>query len=122
MIADGKRNRFPLLTSLYRWSYPNRVRAHVVTLKIMLAWMSFCVYSSIICSCYTTGGIRTASREAEIGYQRGMWHVSMGELDQAIIEFSKAIEVDDRFGEAYSNRGVAHLNKGELDQAISDFT
>jgi tetratricopeptide (TPR) repeat protein len=42
--------------------------------------------------------------------------------DQAIYEYTKAIELNPNSAEAYNKRGVAYGKKGQYDQAISDFT
>ena len=54
-------------------------------------------------------------------YNRGVTYHKEGQLDQAIFEYSKAIEVNPRFVEAYFNRGFAYLNNGQYEHAISDF-
>jgi Flp pilus assembly protein TadD len=52
--------------------------------------------------------------------ERGILHLEKGQLDQAITEFTKAIELDPKSDWAYSNRGLAYVRKGQYDQAISD--
>jgi tetratricopeptide (TPR) repeat protein len=55
--------------------------------------------------------------------ERGAQYLEKGQYDQAITEFTKAIELDPKFAWAYNNRGNAYAQgKGQLDQAISDFT
>ena len=44
-----------------------------------------------------------------------------GQHDKAILDFSKAIEIDPMYAEAYANRGVAYGILGQYDKAISDF-
>jgi tetratricopeptide (TPR) repeat protein len=39
----------------------------------------------------------------------------------AIANYSKAIEINPRFAEAYNNRGLAYAYKGQYGQAISDY-
>jgi tetratricopeptide (TPR) repeat protein len=43
-------------------------------------------------------------------------------VDQAIADFSKAIEIDAQFGDAFVNRCVAYTDKGQADLAIKDCT
>ncbi|MBI5304195.1 MAG: tetratricopeptide repeat protein, partial [Chloroflexi bacterium] len=43
-------------------------------------------------------------------------------LDQAITDYTKAIEFDPNLVGPYNNRGNAYTNKGNFDQAIADFT
>jgi len=44
-----------------------------------------------------------------------------GDLDGAIADYSRVIDLTPRQAEAYSNRGSAKRAKGELDGAIADF-
>jgi tetratricopeptide (TPR) repeat protein len=55
-------------------------------------------------------------------YNRGTADLKRGEYDQAISEFTKAIEISPGFAAAYGNRGLAYAKKGEYDLAISDHT
>jgi len=59
---------------------------------------------------------------AGIYNNRGVAYGSKGEYDKAILDCTKAIEIDPRFGLAYCNRGAAYYEKGEYDQAILDYT
>ena len=43
------------------------------------------------------------------------------QTDEAIADYSKAIELSPDAAEAYHNRGTAWLEKSEADKAISDF-
>jgi hypothetical protein len=48
--------------------------------------------------------------------------VDEGKREQAIEEFSKAIEINASLAEAYCMRGICYHEKGEHDKAITDFT
>ena len=50
----------------------------------------------------------------------GNTYKKKGELDRAISEYKKAIELDPRYLEARMNLGIAHANKGMVDEAISE--
>ena len=52
---------------------------------------------------------------------RGVALTTEGGYDEAIAEFSKAIELEPEYVVAYSNRGYAYGLKGEWDIAIADF-
>jgi tetratricopeptide (TPR) repeat protein len=52
---------------------------------------------------------------AEAYNTRGLAHKRKGQLDQAISDYNKAIEINPRHAEAYVNRGVAYYMKGEHD-------
>jgi tetratricopeptide (TPR) repeat protein len=52
---------------------------------------------------------------------RGSAYHDRGDLDQAIADYTKAIEIDPLNVEGYINRGAAHLSKNQMDLAISDY-
>ena len=45
-----------------------------------------------------------------------------GKLERAISEYTRVLNIDDTFIEAYSNRGVAHMDLGDYDEAVEDFS
>ena len=53
---------------------------------------------------------------------RGNRYSRNGVYQQAIDDYSKAIELDENFAEAYFNRGVSHYEQGLYQQAIDDLT
>jgi tetratricopeptide (TPR) repeat protein len=55
-------------------------------------------------------------------YECGLTLAKEGHYEQALEEFSMAIEIDSKFGEAYAWRGWCYINKGEYDNAITDLT
>jgi len=55
-------------------------------------------------------------------YNQGNNYKDKGDIEQAIISWSKAIEVKPDFALAYYNRGNALGRRGKLDESISDFT
>jgi len=54
--------------------------------------------------------------------QNGNDDFSRHNFDQAIYEYTKAIDVNPNFAKAYNNRGVAYAQEGSLSRAIADFT
>jgi tetratricopeptide (TPR) repeat protein len=54
--------------------------------------------------------------------RRGAARHSQGDLDGAISDFTKAIEIDSRDADAYDRRGEARRTRGDLDGAIADST
>lgn len=52
--------------------------------------------------------------------KRGIIFVRQGKLPQAFISFSKAIEMDPFYAEAYNNRSNLYAQKGEFTKALSD--
>lgn len=53
---------------------------------------------------------------------RGMFLQSQGKVEQAIADFTKAIQIDDRFIPAYINRGFAYLESGDSGRAEAAFS
>ena len=47
---------------------------------------------------------------AEVYNNRGVVHVSRGELDQAIADFDEAIRIYPEFAVAYANRAIARAH------------
>ena len=54
--------------------------------------------------------------------QSGNAAYTKGKYDQAILDYTKAIDIDPEFAKAYDNRGAAYAQEGNLSGAISDFT
>jgi len=52
---------------------------------------------------------------------RGVAYRHQGNLNQAILDYNKAIEINSNYDVAYYNRGVAYRHQGNLNQAILDF-
>ena len=55
-------------------------------------------------------------------YNRGIQRRQAGDLDGAIDDYTKTIEIDPRHANAYNNRGNARQAKGDLDGTIADWT
>ena len=54
-------------------------------------------------------------------YESGIAKKAKGDLDGAIADYSKAIEINPRYAEAFASRGLARKTKGNLDGAIADY-
>jgi tetratricopeptide (TPR) repeat protein len=54
-------------------------------------------------------------------YNRGNAEKAKGDLDGAIADYTRAIELDPRSADAYFNRGNAKKAKGDLDGATADY-
>ena len=52
-------------------------------------------------------------RDAEPYYNRGNVYDEKGQLDQAISDFTKALEINPSYVEAYTNRGFVYLKKSQ---------
>ena len=53
---------------------------------------------------------------------RGIAYIDKGEVNRAIDDYSKSIEVNPNLDYVYFNRGNAYHKKGDSDHAIADFT
>src|SRR5436309_2322030 len=61
-------------------------------------------------------------KEANAYNERGIAKGVKGDIDGAIADFTRAIELYPKYGTAYNNRGLAKKNMGDLDGAIADCT
>jgi len=63
-----------------------------------------------------------AGDAAKEALDRGAEFAKQSRYEEAIISYSRAIEINPKFTEAYYGRGLAYGRKGEFDKAIADFT
>jgi tetratricopeptide (TPR) repeat protein len=54
-------------------------------------------------------------------YDRGVIRQNQGDLDGAIADYNRAIELDPGVTRAYNNRGLAKYKKGDIDGAMADY-
>jgi tetratricopeptide (TPR) repeat protein len=67
-------------------------------------------------------GEGTAEPKDAQGYnERGLAFAQQGNLNQAMIDFTKAIALDKNYAAAYANRAHAYTKQGNLDQALVDY-
>lgn len=55
-------------------------------------------------------------------YNRGNAYQNRGDLDRALADYGKAIDLDRNDADAYLNRGIAFLSKSDVDRAVADFS
>jgi len=55
-------------------------------------------------------------------FGRAVVREGAGDVDGAIADYTRALEIDPRFREAYSNRGLAWSRRADFEGAIADFT
>ena len=64
-----------------------------------------------------------AAKRLEVAYtNRGEAYASKKELDLAIADYTKAIEINPKYARAYDGRGVAYTSKGDYPRAVADVT
>ena len=75
---------------------------------------------------YSSGGevaMDDCDPKAASHLKQGDAYVEQGDFDDAIAEYSKAIQLDAKCAEAFFSRGLVYArDKGQFDKAISDFT
>ena len=74
------------------------------------------------CTALIQSGRETGLNLAAAYRNRGIVHAARTEYDQAIADFSKAIELNPRYAAAYNDRAVAYTNKGDYQRAVADVT
>jgi tetratricopeptide (TPR) repeat protein len=62
------------------------------------------------------------SKEASEQYNRGLERHQKGDLPGAIAAYTRAIELDKKYADAYNNRGVAYMSQQDYNAALDDFT
>jgi tetratricopeptide (TPR) repeat protein len=60
--------------------------------------------------------------DAEAYFRRGVAYGKMERYEEAIADFSKALELSPAYSAAYYNRGTCHGRAGRYDEAIADFS
>ena len=68
------------------------------------------------------GKLRGTNRRLLAYRNRGRAYLFKDDYDQAIADFTEAIQIDPEFSAAHFARGDAYRKKGDYDQAIADFT
>ena len=79
--------------------------------------LTLMIMSLIFCANFSCRSKRiTASnrRDAEAYYNRGVAYARIGQIDQAIKDYSRAIELNPEYAEAYETRGCAYLLQNAL--------
>ena len=76
----------------------------------------------VVCVALTTAlMVVSCASPAKEHLNTGNEHFEQGQYDEAIVEYTKAIELEPQLAIVYNSRGLAYHMKGELDKAIADF-
>jgi tetratricopeptide (TPR) repeat protein len=68
----------------------------------------------------SSGGADTTRLAANMHVNQGMTFAAMKDWDNAITEFSKAVDIDSRYAAAYANRAVAYMQQRKYNKALDD--
>jgi tetratricopeptide (TPR) repeat protein len=69
----------------------------------------------------TAKPVKSAPSPGEGARNRGMSSLVRAEFAEAVVEFTRAIELDPRYGAAYHSRGFARYRAGDYPEAKNDF-
>jgi tetratricopeptide (TPR) repeat protein len=83
--------------------------------KLIYIVICLVLFVSVV-NCYGAKG------KAEEFFEQGKKYSSVENVDQAIDNYSKAINSNPKLAKAYNNRGIAYIWKKQYDLAIADFS
>jgi tetratricopeptide (TPR) repeat protein len=67
--------------------------------------------------------IELSAKPSAVYYNnRGWAYLEIGQLDKALTDLNKAIEIAPNFGKAFANRGSYYMKLKDYSHAIADFT
>jgi tetratricopeptide (TPR) repeat protein len=73
----------------------------------------FLIFGFLSCS--------SKEKQAEKHFKQGFGYQDKGDLDKAIEEYKKAIELNPNYLQAHMNLGAAYIGQKKYDQAIDEF-
>lgn len=86
-----------------------------------LIWTAVSLFALAGCGWFAYSYIAGAPQRARVEFDRGMHAMGPGKYPDAIVAFSRAIEIWPPFADAYLNRGIAEHNLGDRVSAAADF-
>ena len=84
------------------------------------AVLALLVFMGLFTACQSTGSVKRDS-EAVQAFERGETLYKKGALKEAIAEYTKAIEIEPKWAEAFIMRGYVHGWNDDLDLALEDY-
>jgi tetratricopeptide (TPR) repeat protein len=85
----------------------------------MLIRLLFISLTMILLNCACMGSTRTPAIQEAI--ESGNDYLEKGDLDRAIADYDRAIELDPDYAHTYFDRGFTYRRKGDQDRAIADY-
>ena len=81
------------------------------------------VFKSFLVFFLIFGFLSCSSKEkrAEKHFKKGFAYQNQGNLDKALEEYGKAIQLNPNYGKVYTNIGTVYLERQDYDQAIQQF-
>ncbi|UCE93108.1 MAG: tetratricopeptide repeat protein [Flavobacteriaceae bacterium] len=58
---------------------------------------------------------------AQLAYDDGMEYINQGDTENAILKFTKAVEIDPKFAFAWDNLGISYRKNKQYEQAINSY-
>lgn len=68
----------------------------------------------------TTPEVKPSPNQAKFYLKRGMLYEQKKDMDRALTDYNKALQLDPEFGSAYDKRGALYLHKNDLGEALPD--
>ena len=65
--------------------------------------------------------IEAGGKDPGIFYNRGWIYEYIGSMEKARLEYTRAIEMDNEYADAYYNRGIIHMKQERFEEAVRDF-
>jgi len=85
-------------------------------------WIILPIVLFFLLCCASTQKERTESRDADFYINRENTYFKKDQYDQAIIDYTKALEIVPGVAEVYFSRGCVYHKQGQYDHAIADYT
>jgi tetratricopeptide (TPR) repeat protein len=100
---------------------------------LMMLWQTVAAYAGPLEDCDQaqdiarriqgcTDRIRLFPRDAAAFFNRGSAHLSKGDIDLAIADNTRVLQIDPGYATAYYHRGIAYERRERYDLAIADFS
>jgi len=119
----GKEN-YPMLRKNKSISDTWELQSSLGKHRAFAQWFRFAFAAAVVLlvACLDSAPSVFAQSSASDWVNSGIAKSKNGNLDGAIADYSRAIELDPKYAIAYFNRGNAKSNKGELEGAIADYS